>query len=148
MGRPRYDTDDALSLGALAAHEAGHGVIAVVQGVQVLHCHLGATTGYTRHRNVDADHPEIALAILLAGQEAEAYWLTRYAGYWFGSALRTAADAAEHDLREIRRLRKRHGLSENRLRSHTRSLVRRHWNRIDRAGHRLYSRGRLSGSAL
>jgi len=148
MGRPRYDTDEALALGALAAHEAGHGVIAVVQGIQVAHCKISATRGYTRHRDVAASHPEITLAILLAGQEAEAYWLTRYAGYWFGSALRAAADASEHDLREVRRLRKHTGLSEGRIRSRTRSLVRRHWGRIDRAGGRLYSRGHLSGSAL
>ncbi|MDQ0378586.1 hypothetical protein [Amycolatopsis thermophila] len=148
MGRPRYDTDDAVSLGALAAHEAGHGVIAVVQGIAVQHCRLGPTGGYTRHRDVPADHPEIELAILLAGQEAEAYWLTRHAGLWFGSALRLAAKASEDDLREVRRLRKHTGSSESRIRSHTRALVRRHWGRIDRATHRLYTRGRLSGSAL
>ncbi|OXM70744.1 MULTISPECIES: hypothetical protein [Amycolatopsis] len=148
MGRPRYDTDEALALGALAAHEAGHGVIAVVQGIEVAHCHLDTTSGHTRHRDVSADQPEISLAILLAGQEAEAYWLTRYAGYWFGSALRAAADSSEHDLCEVRRLRRHTGLSEGRIRSRTRSLVRRHWSRIDRAAHRLYTRGHLSGSAL
>jgi hypothetical protein len=145
MGR---DTDaEALGLHALAAHEAGHGVICAALGIQVVHVTLTATSGHTKHRghnDLDAE-----LLILLAGQEAQARWVQRHvSGYGFGSALRYAKRCSAHDMRDFRRLVRRSALSEGTARSHCRSLVRKHWGRIDRAADRLARTGHVSGSSL
>ncbi|RZQ60864.1 hypothetical protein [Amycolatopsis suaedae] len=127
---------------ALAAHEAGHGVVHKALGDKVAWVRLGSGGGCTRTRVQTLDHDVIGS---LAGQEAQALWISRRLGWSFGSALSLARKSSGHDLAHVRKVIGRSGLSLGAAQSRARSLVRSNWGRIDRAATRLYRSGQLSG---
>ncbi|WP_020418526.1 M50 family metallopeptidase [Amycolatopsis sp. ATCC 39116] len=134
-----------------AHHEAGHAVAHLLAGGTVREVVLSrdGRTGYTE---IAEDGPREGnlmgwLVMLLAGQEANARFLTEH-GYSLSRARRVCRAASPGDLREFRAAARGTGISEHRARRATERLVDRKWSRIHRAALRLAARGRLPGSAL
>lgn len=143
---PRYSPEDAATL-ALAAHEVGHAVACQAAGLRVLEVRLHSRGGFVRAADADpADQDQVdgELVTLLAGMEAGARWGQKHAGLWRGDALRWSRGCSDSDLALFRRMKRNASVPSSRLESHARSLVARHWSRIDRLSRKLADSGRLS----
>lgn len=145
-----------------AAHEAGHAVVATVQGIPVDSARVWYQ-GHGEHvavrglmRPGDGEHvlvgnPSLAdawLLMALAGPAAEALWRQRSESAGAGAARRGADDSSGADLRNARRYLRKASLSFGAARFEALRLVRAHWHGVERTARELSRRGYLPGSSV
>lgn len=144
------------------AHEAGHGVIAVVQGIPVEFARVWYQ-GHGRHTTVGGvmrrgpfrrgglrgvQRADAELLMALAGAAAETMWRRRAERVGAGAAGRAAEGMSGGDLRNARAALRESSLSLSEGRAVTRQLVREHWSDIERTARELARRGYLPGSLV
>lgn len=145
--RPTEPTDMDPELLLAAAHELGHAIVDLAHDVPVLSVEVDrrANTGLTR-TGFDATTatPEQwrgALIGDLAGFEAELLWCQRHGGH---ADPTTAASDYTNFTRNARRV----GLTRAVARAQARTVLIRHWPRLERLALRLALRGHVDPTAV
>lgn len=142
-----------------AIHEAGHAVVAVMQGIEVEFARLyyHGSGRWTEVRGVvrrgrcdlrDTRAADAAVLIAFAGPAAEALWLRRHDGAGDGAAQRAADESSGDDLVNVRAYLRCSSLTHSEGRREALRMVTRHWSGIQRTARALARRGRLPGSAV
>jgi len=147
-----------------AAHEAGHAVIAAVQGIPVDHARVwyvgsGQSTYVRgvmhpgRERRgaglVGSQRADAELVMALAGPAAEVAWLRHAERMRAGAAEHTTEHMWDGDIHNARKaLRAGATLTLSQGRAQARMLVRAHWRGIERTAAQLARRGYIAGPSV
>lgn len=152
-------TDPDLMLPA-AAHEAGHAVAALAAGFPVRELRLwrhgkDRVSGYAHidhGDDLEGEELDCALITAVSGHEAQALWLTEYAGYRFlgfrdrSTALSDSQSDCCGDLEMFRRMRRDHSeaLTQPAARIRARALLASRWRSVEQLAVRLARHQRLT----
>lgn len=153
----RFDGLD-LDLLPTAAHEAGHAIAASAAGLTVVDIALwheqGGAAGHVEVTeepdDLDSESLNGFLVTTVAGQEAQARFLTRYSTFAFVSSARSAIERGCCDDKALfKTVHKRHSevLSRGEARHQAQRLVTQRWARIERLATRLAKYRRLTSPA-
>lgn len=137
----------------IAAHEAGHAIVGVLNGGEVHEIKIyPASEGYagvTRIKFADELLNELLIG-LCAGHEAETLWSMRHLGYSRSKAFRSTKDGCHTDMALVRKYRRRddNALTEIAARGRAHSLLIQHWPRVERLTDRLARARRLTTAGV
>ena len=153
----RFDGLD-LDLLPTAAHEAGHAIAASAAGLTVVDIALwheqGGAAGHVElieePDDLDSESLNGFLVSIVAGQEAQARFLTRYSTFALLGSARAATEGSCCDDKALfKTVHKRHpeALSRGEARHQAQRLITQRWDRLERLAARLAKYRRLTSPA-